>query len=435
MVELNRDSCLETYQDVAADLAGSGERWLQRVRGQAIEAFAALGVPTVGHEDWKYTDLRPVTRRRYTLAATGAEDGITANRVEGLGGPLMVLVNGRHDAGRSRPGELPQGVRLESLAAVIGAGDGLAADHLGRAAPERGHGLTALNTAFAEDGAVVQVAAGADAGAPIEILYAATGAGDAPLVQPRNLLILEEGASARVVLRFVGDSGAEYLTNVVTECFLAKGASLELTVIQEEGEKAGHIGGVFVRQQDDSRCVVNTVSLDGLLIRNDLRAMLDAPGARCHLNGLALGNGRQHIDNHTQVDHNVERCISRELYKSILDGRARSVFHGRIVVQEGAQQTDSEQQNQNLLLSRDAEVDTKPQLEIYADDVKCSHGATVGQIDENSVFYLRSRGIGEDVARALLTYAFAEQAVAEVGDGPLRAHVDAAISRKLGTAF
>lgn len=433
MVQLTQDDALATLEAAANDHAGRDPGWMQQRRAQARERFRAEGVPTPRLEDWKYTDLRAVTRHDYVPAgfeAVGAPASIPA--IDGLQAVRLVLVDGRVEPSLSELDQLPDGVEFGSLGQCLADDGERLRPWLGAAMPDAGHGLVALNDAFAVDGAWLQVADGVEVDTPLEIVFVSRADGRSPLVQPRNLVVVGAGARLRLLERYVVVGEDRSLTNAVTEMFLARGAEVEYTRLQEEGERGGHVGGLYVRQQADSRCTLNTVSLDGLLVRNDLRVALVEAGAECRLNGLALGNGRQHIDNHTTVEHVVERCTSRELYKSVLDGRARAVFHGRIVVHPDAQQTDSEQNNHNLLLSADAEIDTKPQLEIYADDVKCAHGATVGQLDEDSVFYLRSRGIDEEDARALLTIAFADAAVAGISIEPLRAHIDQRIRHKLG---
>lgn len=432
-VKLNSDNPIEALKSSAGPLAGSGLDWLERHRARGRERFGDVGLPTPRHEDWKYTDVRPITRHEYRLAGFGdAAPAPAVPTVEGLDAIRLVVLDGRVRPDLSALGDLPAGVRIGSLADAIERDPEAVRPWLGAALPAEGHGFSALNDAFVNDGVYLHVDDGVAVERPVEVVFMVGAADQAPLVQPRNLLVIGEQAHVNIIERYVctGDAGP-YLNNVITELFAGARSRVEFTRVQEEGERAGHVGGLFVRQRADSQCGLNTISLDGMVIRNDLRAFLDEPGAECRLRGLALGGGRQHIDNHTVVEHVVERCTSREFYKSVLDGRARSVFHGRIIVHVDAQKTDSEQQNENLLLSRDAEVDTKPQLEIYADDVKCSHGATVGQLDEDAVYYLRTRGMDEASARALLTVAFADAAIEGVSNDALRAHIDRRIRQKL----
>ena len=431
--KLNSEHSIETLQATAGSLAGRGLDWLEQHRAKGRDRFETIGLPTQRHEDWKYTDVRPITRHEYRLA--GFDEPVQAPNipaVDDLDAIRLVVIDGRVRTELSTLEALPPGVHLRALADAIEEAPDSVRPWLGAALPADSHGFAALNDAFVNDGACLRVDDGVVVEQPVEIVFMVGAADQAPLVQPRNLLVVGKGAEINIIERYVAatDTGP-YLNNVITELFLDERANVELTRLQEEGERAGHVGGLFVRQRASSVCRLNTVSLDGMMIRNDLRAFLDEPGAECRLRGLALGGGRQHIDNHTVVEHRVERCTSREFYKAVLDDRARSVFHGRIIVHVDAQKTDSEQQNENLLLSRDAEVDTKPQLEIYADDVKCSHGATVGQLDEDAVYYLRTRGVDEASARALLTVAFADAAIEGVSDDALRAHIDRRIRQKL----
>ncbi len=434
-MKLSTDNFIEAHGRLADALAGGQQSWLAERRARALDALAKVGLPTLRHEDWKYTDIRPLTARDYEFAGIG-EDTVPAvgiPDVEGLEtAGRIVFVNGRFAPGLSALDQLPGGVAIGSLAAAIANHPDEVRARLGRAMPEGSHGFGALNDAFVNDGLFIHLDAGAAVDLPVEVVFATTDGDAAPLVQPRNLVLLGEGARLNLVERTVGAGETPYLNNMVCEVFLDGDARLEYVKLQEDGERGGSIAGLFVRQRAGSSAVVNTVSLGGMLLRNDIRVYLDEAGAECALNGLALGSGRQHIDNHTTIEHVAGECVSREFYKSVLDGRARSVFHGRIIVHQDAQKTDSEQRNENLLLSRDAEVDTKPQLEIYADDVKCSHGATVGQLDEDAVFYLRSRGIDEAEARALLTIAFADAAVAPVTSDALRAYIDRRIRARLG---
>lgn len=428
---LDRESCLDAFERLSPGFAGHGEDWLAARRRAAIAAFAERGLPTTRAEDWKYTDLRALTRRGYDFAARGGDAGDAAAPLAGLDAARLVFVNGRFEPRLSDDlNALPQGVRAQSLKPALAASDPVVKASLGAAAPDDGHGLSALNAAFVNDGLFVHLAAGARMQRLLEVVFVTADGERAPLSQPRNLVVLEPGAELNLLERHLGSGGHRYLNNPVTEILLADAARLEYCRLQEEADRSGHVGGLFARQRAASRFIATTVALDGMLIRNDVSVALDGADAECRLNGLTLADGRQHVDHHTQIHHNVGRCTSRELYKGVLDGRSRSVFHGRIVVARNAQHTDSEQRNQNLLLSRDAEIDTKPQLEIYADDVKCSHGATVGQLDEDAAFYLRTRGIDARAARAALTRAFAGAALREISEPAIRGHVERRIESR-----
>lgn len=435
-VKLNTESCEQAFDSLSGELVGVDQAWLSQRRHDALNRLGNTGFPTVKHEDWKYTDIRLLTKHEYVLDAsidlTAMAAKVESSRIDALDALRIVIVNGRFRRDLSTIDSLPEGLIAGGLAEQIASDPASVKAWIGQALPENGHGFSSLNDAFVNDGVYINVSAGITVSRPVEIVYMISAGDVAPLAQPRTLVIVAEGASIEVVERYISDSEDTYLTNAVSEVFVGSGARIELDRIQEEGSRAGHVGGLFVCQRTDSHAVINTISLDGMLIRNDLRASLDEPGAKVVLNGLALGDGRQHIDNHTHVDHIAEHCISREFYKSVLDDRSRAVFHGRIVVHKDAQKTDSEQQNKSLLLSRNAEVDTKPQLEIYADDVKCSHGATVGQLDETAVYYLRTRGIDEQSARGILTFAFADSAITDISNEALRAYIDTRIRDKLG---
>jgi Fe-S cluster assembly protein SufD len=430
-VALTRENSLDAFEQRQSTIVNAQPKWLGDKRHGAISWLQDNGIPTPKHEDWKYTDVRALVKRSYEFETSAIK---IDNEIPPLGDTKtrrLVFVNGHFDAAMSDIENLPEGLTAGSLARQLDNQSATVQEYLGRAIAGEGHGFSALNTAFVNDGLFVHVAANAKIDEILEVVFVCASVAVAPLAQPRNLIVLDDGASLQLVERYIGFGEDAYLTNAVNEIFVGADARLDYCRLQEESTKAGHIGGLFVRQKARSLFVSNTIALEGQLIRNDVRVELDEPEAECHVNGLTLANGRQHVDHHTQINHNVERCVSRELYKGVLDDRSRSVFHGRIVVAKDAQKTDSEQQNQNLLLSRDAEIDTKPQLEIYADDVKCSHGATVGQLDEDQVFYLRARGIEESHARSLLTFAFARSALAEVAESGIRQYVEQHLHSRL----
>jgi len=267
--------------------------------------------------------------------------------------------------------------------------------------------------------------------APIHLLFVSSAPGNATLSQPRNLIVLGAGSQATVVETYAGLSDEVYFTNVVTEIVLGDNASLDHYKLQEEGARAFHIALTQVHHGRESRFTSHSIALGAALARNDVRALFATEGSECTLNGLYMATGKQHLDNRTLIDHQSPRCTSRELYKGVLDGQSRGVFSGRVLVRHDAQKTDASQTNKNLLLSDEALVDTKPQLEIFADDVKCAHGAAVGQLDEDALFYLRSRGIGQEAAKSLLTYAFASEMVNLIPLAPLRSRVRELVTSRL----
>ncbi len=408
--------------------------WVERVREGGVSRLRQVGFPTIRDEDWRYTNVRSIERAAFAPAPTQhglRTDALAALSIAGLTSYRAVFVNGRFAADLSELGGLPSGITLTGLADALEHDAEALETVLGSCAPQTVHGFAALNAAYLLDGAYVRFAPNTAAERPIELLFVSTGADHALVAQPRNLIVAEQGARGTVIERYVALGGARYFTNAVTELVARPGAALEHYKLQEEDESAYHVAGVYVRQERDSRVVSNNVAVGAALARTDIRVSLQAEGAHCDLNGLYLGSGRQHIDNLTRVDHVKPHCSSAEFYKGVLDGRARAVFQGRVVVHADAQHTDAQQENKNLLLSPDAEVDTKPQLEIYADDVKCSHGATVGQLDANALFYLRSRAIDEQTARGLLTYAFAHDVINRLGLAPIRQLLERELTTKL----
>jgi len=406
---------LAEFGAVERALPGSGLSWLRQIRKGALARFEQMGFPTPRQEDWKYTRVTPIEKRAFRSALKSRVElqpaDIATYRLAALGAHQVVFVNGRYSPRLSEPGDLPKGVTVRSMAEALERIPAEVERHLNRYVEVDASAFTALNTAFMEDGVYVHVAPGVDASQPIHLLFVHTPDEEELCTHPRNLIVCEEHARALVIETYAGLGDARYFCNPVTEAALAPSADLEHYKLGREGLQGFHVSTLQVHQARASRFASHSVSFGGSLVRNDINVRLDDEGTDCLLNGLYMVGGRQHVDYHTRVDHARPHGSSREYYKGILTGRARGVFNGRVYVHPDAQKTDAEQHNANLLLSRDAEVDTKPQLEIYADDVKCSHGATVGQLDENMVFYLRSRGVEESLARALLTYGFARDVV------------------------
>ena len=416
-----RDHYLAEFARLAGALPGAGVPWFRHAREAALEAFAGRGFPNTRDEDWKYTSVAAIEKRLFRVAE-GVPPGIGRDAAAlSLGHDCyqLVFVNGRHVPELSRLDDLPDGVTVASLAESLARQPALLQAAL--ASEAGGNGFAQLNTAFAADGAFIHVGRNVMVGKPIELLFIAAGADHVSHL--RNVVWAEEGSEATVVEHFVGLPDAACLTNTVTQVFADANSAVEHYKLQEEAAKSFHVGAVFAQQKRDSRLASHSVSIGAALARHDIGTRFDDEGCDATLNGLYLVSGRQHVDHHTRVDHAKPHGTSREFYRGILDGQARGVFNGRVIVHQDAQHTDARQVNNNLLLSREAEVDTKPQLEIYADDVKCSHGATVGQLDEDMVFYLRSRGVDADAARGLLTYAFANDIINRIRVAPLRARL------------
>jgi Fe-S cluster assembly protein SufD len=394
-------------------------------RAEGAATFRRLKLPTTRHEDWKYTSLSGLGALALSRAAPAPVDG----QLDLPPAPRLVFVNGRHDPGLSDPAGLPAGTIAGSLADALARTPELVEPWLGRRAPTADHPFAGLNAALFEDGALLVFPAGARAERTVHLVHVATGAA-AAAIHPRHVVVAGEGARAQIAELYVGGDGA-YLVNALTEVYAGAGAEVEHYRVQGEGAGAFHVGLVEVEQGRSSRFHGHSVAIGAQLARVEARALLAAEGADCMLEGLYLPRGTQLHDHLVLVDHASPHCTSRELYKGVLDERGHGVFAGRIKVRPDAQKTDASQSNSNLLLSDDAVADTKPQLEIDADDVKCSHGGTVGQLDETALFYLRSRGLDAATARALLTYAFASELVERVRPAELRERVRRLVSRRL----
>ena len=319
---------------------------------------------------------------------------------------------------------------VHSLAAVLQAHPEWVEPYLARHAKFQEHAFTALNTAFLQDGVFLSVPKGKVIAEPIELLFVSTTPGEGTVSHPRNLVVVGPGAQLTLIETFVGLDENVYFTNAVTEIVAGEGAVIDHYKIQRESVEAFHIATTQIYQTRGSNFSSHFVSLGGSLVRNEINVVLDGENCECTLNGLYLANGTQHVDCHTVIDHAKPHCNSHELYKAVLDGKGHGVFNGKIFVRQDAQKTDAKQTNQTLLLSNDATINTKPQLEIFADDVKCTHGATVGQLQEEQLFYLRTRGIGLQEARSLLTFAFANDIVGRIKVEPIRAQLEALLIRK-----
>jgi len=428
-----RQHYLADFERVAGILPGARLPWLARMRTRALEAFAERGFPTRRDEEWKYTSLAAFEKHAFRAAPQAGFDAEAAAMISSFmpekdAGRLLVFVNGRHVPALSSIARLPEGVVLESLAGMLESMPHALEPYLADADSAFG----ALNTAFMADGAYLHLRRGAALEEALHLLFIATEAGSA--IHARNLIVAEEGAQASVIEHYVGLEGRTYFTNAVTRIFAAPNAHVEHHKLQQEAGDAFHVAGIHAIQQRDSRLASHSFTLGGALTRNDIGTAFDASGCEAVLNGLYLAGGHQHVDNHTYIDHRQPHGTSRENYRGVLDGEAHAVFNGKVIVRPGAQKTDAHQINRNLLLSRDAEIDTKPQLEIFADDVKCNHGATVGRLDEGQLFYLRSRGIEEAAARNLLVHAFARDVIERVRIASLRTRLEQILPTRLKEA-
>ncbi|MCW5943098.1 MAG: Fe-S cluster assembly protein SufD [Fimbriimonadaceae bacterium] len=422
------------FSAVADRLPGRGLGWLERQREQARADFRRLGIPTTKHEEWRYTPLRDFSSIDFAPRAIACDvPELASHPIYGIEAFRLVFKNGVYDPDGGL-GECPMGVRVLRLADALAQEDPLVRDHLGQYAKAHEHPFVALNTALFEDGVVVHVSRNAVVETPIHLVFASKTSHAPFAAHPRVLIVVEPGAEATVLESHLGFGGV-YLSNPVVEVIVGENAKLEHTKLQDESLEAYHIATIDGLQGSDSVYTSNSVQYGAKLGRTDLNVFLNGQNVECWLNGVYVGMGSQLLDNHTRLDHAQPNGNSFEVYKGILDERSNGVFNGKIYVHQDAQKTDAKQTNQALLLSRNATIETKPQLEIYADDVKCTHGATVGQLDAESTFYLRSRGIPEATAKSLLTYAFASEVLERIGNEAVREITERMLYAKLGGGF
>jgi len=426
-----REGFVSSFAHLEARLRQTGGESLHRLRRAGIEQFAELGLPTPRNEEWKYTQLSALAETPFEVAGPNGVSAQTVAQVcAGFVGIRLVFLNGQFDKHLSSVGGLPHGTMVCSLKSGLQDAASLVESHLGRH-PPAASAFTALNSAFIEDGALVYLPRGTILRTPVYLVFVSSAPGKPTMSHPRNLIVAGAGCEGTVVEAYLSSGEDVYLTNAVSEVVLEEGAHLEHYTLQNQSERAFHVGQLQVSQGRESRFSSHLIALGAALARSEVRTVLAEPGSACTLNGLYMAERRQHLDQFTSIDHANAHCTSRELYKGVLDGKATGVFSGRIRVHPDAQKTDASQTNKNLLLSDDAVVDTKPQLEIFADDVKCTHGAAVGQLDEAAVFYLRSRGISREDARSLLTYAFASEMVRLIRLQDLKARVQQLVASKL----
>jgi len=421
---MEKDKCLAAYELFKKSEAGKGPSWLVSFRDEAMAGFREKNFPTLHDEAWKYTSLEPLLKLAFTPAygkpSNGAKANLAGKSPGESAGPRMVFVNGTYVPSLSSLAGLPGKVKMVNLKSVWTSEGGLMERHWSsRNAAQRGI-FSELNSAFFHDGVLLHLPKDSFSEKPLEVIYFSSSQDRNMISHPRNLVIAEKGSRSTVIERYIGLDESVYFTNAVTDFVLEEGASVEFYRIQKEGRQAFHISDTHVSAGRDSRFVSFNLDAGGGLVRNYLEVAMRAEGSECDLNGLYVADHAQHIDNETVIDHLKPQGTSRQLYKGILDGKAEAVFSGKIFVRQDAQKTDAAQKNKNLLLSDEAKVDTKPQLEIFADDVKCAHGAAVGQLNEDEIFYLRSRGMDEEAAKRVLTYGFAHEIVDRIRLEPLK---------------
>jgi Fe-S cluster assembly protein SufD len=430
------EAVLQDLDLKAGAAIAEGPEWLEPIRRAAAARFAAVGFPTARDEEWRFTPVAPIAQRAWR-PGNGEAAGLPAERLTPFvfGHPewsTLVFVDGVYSEMLSRVSVLPAGVQVGSLADALRGNGELLPAHLTRHAPVEGSPFTAINTAGFRDGGLLYVPAGLDLERPVHFVYVTTPAAAGVVIHPRNLIVVERGARASVIESYVTLAPeAVYWVNPVSEVSAGEGAWLEHTRIQRESERAYHVGLTHVDQRRDSHYRSFSMAMGGALARHNLHVRLNDENIETLMYGLYLTRGDQVVDNHTAIFHDQPNCRSWEVYKGVLEGRSRAVFNGKVFVKPEAQKTDAKQTNRNLLLSDGAKVDTKPQLEIFADDVKCTHGATVGRLDEVALFYARSRGVPHAVAERLLTYAFAAEVIDEVELQPVRRELDRLVLERL----
>jgi len=426
------------HASLKGSLPGHDLSWLNETREQALQQFSSQGFPTLRVEDWKYTSIRPIEKRQFKLAQdidhTVDASSINEYLCKDMACHLMVFVDGQFSAPLSNFAELPDGVRIKDFSSALKDDTETLKAHLGSTADMNRSGFSAMNMAFMSDGALIEIDKNTNVELPVHLMFLSTGQHEEATSQSRILILAGESSQAKIIESYHSLEESVYFNNITTEIKVGANANIEHYKVQQESSKAFHIATLQVDQQRDSTFTSHSVSLGAQLARNDINSMMADEGATCNLYGLYVTDGRQHTDFHTRIDHAKPHCTSNEFYKGILDGHSRAVFNGQVHVHPDAQKSDAQQSNNNLLLSKNAEVDTKPQLEIYADDVTAAHGATVGQLDENMMFYLRSRGIDYNAAHALLVYGFAHSVIEKMSLEPLRKHLEGVLVSRIPNA-
>jgi Fe-S cluster assembly protein SufD len=430
---LHLGNYLEAFENLEKRTAHA-PGWLRLLRENALARFCETGFPTTKDEDWRFTNLSPVSQTPFQ-SASGAYEPLVPRALQQFLVPAavcrLVFVNGRFAPALSDLRSLPVGGKVTNLADELARDSRSIEPHLGRYLNMERDAFTALNTALFEDGAFVYLPKRTVIEQPISFLFISIPGSEPLMAHPRNLIVAGEDSQASIVEDYISLGSGVFFSNVVTELIAGDNAVVSHYLVEREDARALNVSTLFSRQGRTSNVASHSVLLGGALVRNNVHPVLAGEGAECLINGLFIGKERQHLDNYMLVEHAAPRCASRQFYNGILDDHAHGVFHGRIIVHKDAQKTDAKQTNRNLLLSDDAQIDTKPQLEIYADDVKCTHGATIGQVQEEALFYLRSRGIDQSAARALLLFAFASQCLERMSCAPVREYLQHQIQQWL----
>ncbi|AFH50598.1 Fe-S cluster assembly protein SufD [Ignavibacterium album JCM 16511] len=424
---------IENFQSFEKSLNGGKTESFHRIRKDALSKFSSIKIPTIKDEEWKYTNISSIIKHNFSVVPPKKD---TAPEIIGkflfdkLEHHLLVFINGEFRKDLSRLNELPDRVKVGSLSAAIKNNHPVLLKHFGKYAEDSNNLFTALNSAFTKDGAFILVPKGIAIEDPIHIIFLNIAGEEKFATQPRNLFIAEENSQITIIEHYASDDEGIYLSNAVTEIFVCENAVVDHIKLQEESTKAFHIGRMEVDQERSSKFASHLISTGAEFSRNEFTTRFNGEGGESMLNGLFLIKDEQFFDAHTMIDHAKPHCNSHEHYKGILQDKARGVFNGKVMVRPDAQKTNAFQENNSILLSDDAVMNSKPQLEIFADDVKCSHGATVGKLDEDAKFYLKTRGIGEEAATAMLIHAFASDVIKTIKIESLRDYLEEIISKR-----
>jgi Fe-S cluster assembly protein SufD len=428
-----KDWYISNFGEFEKRLNGGKESSIHQKRKDALSNFSRLEFPTIKDEEWKYTSIAPLLKYNFVPSYEKkiiSKELINSLLFDEMEHSLIVFINGRYSTEHSIILNMPDGVAVGSIADEIKKKNDVLLKYLGKYADYDNHIFTALSTAYAEDGAFIYVPVGKIVEEPIHIIFITDSGDEKILTQPRNLFIAEKDSRVTIIEHYVGKENETYFTNAVTEIVAEENAVVDHIKLQEESKKAFHIARMEVDQERSSNFSSHLISTGADLTRNEFNARFNDEGGECTLNGLYMIDGTQLFDAHTLMDHAKPHCNSHEHYKGILDGQSRGVFNGKVIVRQDAQKTNAFQQNNNILLSNEALVNTKPQLEIFADDVKCSHGATIGQMDDDAKFYLKSRGIGEEASKGILLHAFASDVITSIKIESVRNYIEKIITQK-----
>lgn len=437
---IQQDSYIDSLRAIHQRLNDAAVPWLGSLRESAMDRFRLLGFPTTRHEEWKYTNVAPIAKSGFLPVEADAQaieevpyEGASLFAYPEVGRSQVVFVNGRFRASLSNLEEVPSEVKVIPLSEAVRDNElgKIVREHLARGADYNESAFTALNTAFIREGVLIYLPRGSRLTSPVQLLFMASAGGAGEICFPRVLVVAEPGSAGSLVESYVSDGAERYWTNAVTEVVLKADSKIEHVRLQRESQNAFHTAVTHASLGRNSSYNTTSITFGAQLSRHDIHVSLDDERAECWVDGLYMVGGAQHADTHSVIDHRVPHCTSHQLYKGILDGKSRAVFNGKVFVRPGARGTDAIQTNRNLLLSTDAHVDTKPQLEIYNDDVKCAHGATVGQLEEEELFYLLSRGLRPDLARNLLTYGFAEEVINKINVASIKNELDEAVLNRL----